>query len=118
MGKCLFLEPGEAGGHGGLLPHCLDSNGSSILWRRGVLPAPLRLSELPSPGICQRDKHLEHQQILLHEAPCQCSLGFLLGHHGDLEGQAVWRQAGVNQVDVLGGTELPAMIRESLLSHS
>jgi len=31
LGKCLFLEPGEAGGCGGLLPRCLGSNGSSTL---------------------------------------------------------------------------------------
>ena len=29
--KCLFLEPGEAGGHGGLLARCPGSNGSSAL---------------------------------------------------------------------------------------
>lgn len=41
----LFLELGEAGGHGGLQPHCLGSNGSSALWCRAVLPAPVRLRE-------------------------------------------------------------------------
>lgn len=81
------------------------------------LPSDLE-SVLPSPGICQRDKHLDHQQILLYEAPRQCSLGFLLGCHGVPGGWAVWSQAGVNQVDVLGGTKLPAEIRGSLLSDN
>lgn len=74
-------------------------------------------SALPSPGTCQRDKRLDHQQILLHEAPRQRSSGFSLDRHGEPEGQAVRHQAGVNQVDVLGRTKIPAGIRGSLLSH-
>lgn len=36
---------------------------------------------------------------------------------GDPEGWAVWSQAGANQIDVLGGTKLPAGIRGSLRTH-
>lgn len=36
--------------------------------------------------------------------------GFLLIHHGGSEGRAVWHQAGVSQVGVLGGTKIPTGI--------
>lgn len=44
--------------------------------------------------------------------------GFLLIHHKDSEGRAVWHQAGVSQVGVLGGTKIPTGIRGSGVFHS
>lgn len=57
-----FLEPGEAGGPGGLLPAVWAALAAAPCDAERSCQLPMDFSRaLSSPGTCQRDKCLDHQ---------------------------------------------------------